>query len=117
MNLKEMMDDNPKSAELLREWLKVMIANSASEAADDFKMILDAFTVDNEAVYSIIKDNVRSLFDFFDVQDIFISIQRNYSDDTFSWSIEEINGHGYSFRKDAEEHAVNYAFKQLEAKL
>ena len=130
-----MLDANPKSAALLREWFTNRLIESI-EDMEEFQQetaeIMKQHLVSNEAVSNIIQDNVRSLFDFFDEQHVYITITRNYLASAFEWDIQSAGEPDvqmksmpmtirkksdvkFSSRKEAEMSAINEAFKILEA--
>jgi hypothetical protein len=128
MNLNEMLDEHPKSAALLREWFTNRLIESI-EDMEEFQQetaeLMKQHLVSNEAVSNIIQDNVRSLFDFFDEQETYITITRNYLASAFEWDIQSVREPDlqsspfvkFSSRKEAEMSAVYDAFKTLEATL
>jgi hypothetical protein len=120
------LDANPKSATLLRQWFTERMIESIEhmeEFQEETLEIMKQHLVSNDAVSNIIQDNVRSLFDFFDEQNVFITITRNYLASAFEWDIQSVGepdvqspiGIKFSSRKEAEMSAINEAFKILEA--
>lgn len=109
-----MMDNHPKSATLLREWFTDRLIESI-EDMEEFQQetaeIMKQHLVSNEAVSNIILDNVRSLFDFFDDNQLFINIVYDFERKVFKTNYET----EFSSRKEAEMSAINEAFKALEA--
>lgn len=122
--LNNMLDANPKSATLLRQWFTERMIESIEdmeEFQEETLEIMKQHLVSNEAVSNIIQDNVRSLFDFFDEQHVYITITRNYLASAFEWDIQSEEAPDVqsdvkvSSRKEAEMSAINEAFKILEA--
>jgi hypothetical protein len=131
------LDANPKSATLLRQWFTERMIESIEdmeEFQEETLEIMKQHLVSNEAVSNIIQDNVRSLFDFFDEQEIYITITRNYLASAFEWDIQSVGEPDvqmksmlmtirkksdvkFSSRKEAEMSAISEAFKILEATL
>jgi uncharacterized coiled-coil protein SlyX len=116
------LDANPKSATLLRQWFTERMIESIEDMEnfqEETLEIMKQHLVSNEAVSNIIQDNVRSLFDFFDEQEIYITITRNYLASAFEWDIQtDVQSPPiakFSSRKEAEMSAINEAFKILEA--
>lgn len=122
--LNNMLDANPKSAALLRQWFTERMIESIEdmeEFQEETLEIMKQHLVSNEAVSNIIQDNVRSLFDFFDEQHVYITITMNYLASAFEWDIQSEGEPDvqsdvkFSSRKEAEMSAINEAFKILEA--
>lgn len=123
--LNNMLDANPKSATLLRQWFTERMIESIEdmeEFQEETLELMKQHLVSNEAVSNIIQDNVRSLFDFFDEQHVYITITRNYLASAFEWDIQSEEAPDaespiakFSSRKEAEMSAINEAFKILEA--
>ena len=111
-----MLDANPKSAALLREWFTNRLIESI-EDMEEFQQetaeIMKQHLVSNEAVSNIIQDNVRSLFDFFDDNRLFINVIYDFERKVFK-NYSDVE---FSSRKEAEMSAVHDAFKTLEITL
>ncbi len=120
--IRDMLDDNPKSADLLRVYIRqTYLTNDPDETG--FVEYIETFTVDNERIAMLLQDNYRFLFDFFDINKLIISILYDSEHKVFRYRINkydlldrhETESNDFSTRKEAEAEAVNYSFKTLEA--
>lgn len=120
--IRDMLDDNPKSADLLRVYIRqTYLTNDPNETG--FVEYIETFTVDNERIAMLLQDNYRFLFDFFDINKLIISILYDSEHKVFRYRINkydlvdrhETESNDFSTRKEAEAEAVNYSFKTLEA--
>ena len=66
---------------------------------------------------NILMHTVRFLYDFFDDNKIYVSINYRMIEDNFAWSINDISSFSASDRITAEEEAFIAAFKKLEETL
>jgi hypothetical protein len=122
MNMLELLETNPKTAIVVKQWLldRLLTSMRTDSVPDDFKELVRQQGIDNNRVSEILNGSPRSLFDVFDDHKIYISLSVDaqgpspvfrYSFDGVVESIE------YTNRKDAETAAIIDAFKQLESKL
>lgn len=120
--IRDMLDDNPKSADLLRVYIRqTYLTNDPDETG--FVSYIETFTVDNERIAMLLQDNYRFLFEFFDTNDLIISVVYDGEHKVFRYRVDqkdvvnqhEIESNDFSTRKEAEAEAVNYSFKTLEA--
>lgn len=124
-NLKNILDENPKSADLLRAYLRkaIMMTNLDDGALVSIAEYVEALTADNESIANTLQENYRFLFDFFDINKLIISILYDSEHKVFRYRINkydlvdrhETESNDFSTRKEAEAEAVNYSFKTLEA--
>ena len=120
--IRDMLDDNPKSADLLRVYIRqAYLTNDPDETG--FAGYIEAFTVDNERIAMLLQDNYRFLFEFFDTNDLIISVVYDGEHKVFRYRVDQkdvvnqhqIESNDFSTRKEAEAEAVSYSFKTLEA--
>lgn len=120
--IRDMLDDNPKSADLLRVYIRqTYLTNDPDETG--FVEYIETFTVDNQRIAMLLQDNYRFLFEFFDTNDLIISVVYDSGHKVFRYRVDqkdvvnqyEIESNDFSTRKEAEAEAVNYSFKTLEA--
>ena len=118
MNALEFLKKHPQSVEVVREWFFNKMAESIDDSLvpEDFKKSMMEEAVTNERLAVLIDANPRMLFDVFDENDIFISI--NITDRKFTYRIDNvINPTEYSTRKECELISITRAFEILENKL
>lgn len=120
--IRDMLDDNPKSADLLRVYIRqTYLTNDPDETG--FVEYIETFTVDNERIAMLLQDNYRFLFEFFDTNDLIISVVYDGEHKVFRYRVDkhdvvdqhETESNDFPTRKEAEAEAVNYSFKTLEA--
>lgn len=120
--IRDMLDDNPKSADLLRVYIRqTYLTNDPDETG--FVEYIETFTVDNERIAMLLQDNYRFLFEFFDTNDLIISVVYDGEHKVFRYRVDQkdvvnqhqIESNDFSTRKEAEAEAVSYSFKTLEA--
>ena len=115
----ELLNANPKAAELIRAWFIEKMIESMKDAdniPDEFKEFMREQGIDNEKLSIMIDAQPRSLFEVFDAKEIFINVfyvvgkfHAQISDNDAQ--IEAIN------RKDAEAGIIEHAFRILEERL
>jgi len=118
MNGLELLKEHPKSSIVVKQWYLDLLLESMKDdnLPEDFKKYAREAGIDDERIGAMIDASPRGLFDVFDGQKVYISI--NVSSKGVIWNI---NGgepsEFYSTRKDAESAAIVKAFKLLEEKL
>jgi hypothetical protein len=130
-----LLENNPLTATLIREWfLEKMIESFKDETVpEDFKEMMRAQGIDNDKVGTLIDVNPRMLFDVFDDNSIkiHIAVGSDVSSNNFSFYIlsdvvkinasqgESVKGltNDFKTRKETEIKAIEYAFELLEIKL
>lgn len=120
--IRDMLDDNPKSADLLRVYIRQAYF-TIEEDPTGFAGYIEAFTVDNQRIAMLLQDNYRFLFEFFDTNDLIISVVYDREHKMFRYRVDkhdvvdqhETESNDFPTRKEAEAEAVNYSFKTLEA--
>lgn len=123
--IREVLDENPKSADLLRAHIRkaIIMTNADDGMLGSIAEYIEALTVDNESIANTLQENYRFLFDFFDANDLIISVVYDGEHKVFRYRVDQkdvVNQHetesnDFSTRKEAEAEAVNYSFKILEA--
>lgn len=123
MNSKELLEKYPKAAEVIKKYFvdELLKSVEATELPDEFKDFARQQGVDDDAIAGIINSQPRGCFDVFDENGVFINL--TYSPDGFTWKITQLpfsetkDTVVYTFRKEAEAHAVEKAFEILNEKL
>ena len=114
----EILEKYPLSAKLVRDWfMKSMLESfNDEEVPEEFKQYMLEQGIENDKVGKLIDVNVRILFDVFDENEIFISV--NVTDKKFTYRIDNlVNPTEYSTRKECELISITRAFEILENKL
>lgn len=114
----ELLSKYPKTTELINKWFVKQLIDSLQDDTipEEFRKQYENFTIiDNKELERIIKSSPRALFDFFDTKKVYISIVRDYEHNTFRYTFDgKVESNDYSLRKEAEEAAIERAFKILE---
>jgi hypothetical protein len=115
----ELLEKHPQSTELVRAWFMQRMIDSVkgdNEVPEDFKNFMLEQGIENDRMAVMIDANPRMLFDVFDENEIFISI--NITNRKFNYRIDNIiNPTEYSTRKECELISITRAFEILENKL
>jgi hypothetical protein len=115
----ELLNANPRTAEVLRTWfMEKMIEsiNNAQDVPDEFKEFMRQQGIDNEKLSIMIDAQPRSLFDVFDANGIIINVFHVVG--KFHAHIKDNDAETEATnRKDAEESIIQHAFRILEEKL
>lgn len=115
----EILNKNPKSANLVIDWFfEKMIQSLKSESIDDeFRNFMREQALDNQKMAVMIDANPRMLFDVFDENDIVIETSL-YPNGEFTIKIgNQATTNSWKTRKEAELFGVDVAFDILENKL
>ena len=115
MTTLELLEQHPKTTDLIKEWYSIKLLKSidaATEVSEDFKEMMRAQPIDTSNIAKMIDGIPRSLFDFFDEHEIYISIM-HYPEQGFSHDGPPY----YSNRRESELVAIEEAFIWLEKKL
>lgn len=120
MKVKNLLENNPLSTKLIREWMFNKLATSINQdknVPEEFKNYMISQGFNNEKLMIFIESNPRNLFDLFDENEIIIIIK--YHDNFgFTWCVEEADEQEfYKTRKEAEWKAIETAFEILEQQL
>jgi hypothetical protein len=119
MKMLELLNDHPKSAIVVKQWMLNKLIDSLKDESlpEDFKEIVRKQGIDNDKVANMISGSPRSAFDVFDDHKVYVE---TIVDELggFWWNIGEIKSTvGYEYRKNCDEAAIIEAFKLLEEKL
>jgi hypothetical protein len=114
MTTLELLEQYPKTTALIKEWyLDRMLESFKDETVpEDFKEMMRAQPIDDNVIAKMIDGIPRSLFDFFDNHEIYISI-KHYPEQGFSHDGPPY----YNTRRESEIVAIEEAFIWLEKKL
>jgi len=113
-----LLEKYPASTEIVRAWfMERMIESFKDESVpDEFKNFMREQGIENDKLATMIDANPSMLFNVFDENEIFISI--NVTNRKFSYRIDNvINPTEYSTRKECELISITRAFEILENKL
>lgn len=119
MNLQLLMDEHPKTATVVKQWLleKMLESLDDDKLPEDFKEIVRKEGITDDKVVGILEGNPRALFDVFDNHKVFITINA-LKEQSYSVKINDQDVDGrFSERIHADGHAVILAFSILEDKL
>jgi hypothetical protein len=115
----ELLENNPLSATLIREWFleKMLESLDTASVPDDFKEMMRSAGIENDKIATLIDVNPRMLLDVFDNNDIIIVIGF-HANIGFTWHVDDISHQlGYNTRKEAEISAIITEFGILEQQL
>ena len=114
----DLLEKYPAATEIIRAWfMEKMIESFKDEnVPDEFKDFMREQGIENDKLGTMIDVNPRMLFDVFDENEVFISI--NVVDRKFTYRIDNlVNPTEYSTRKECELISITRAFDILENKL
>lgn len=115
----ELLNANPKTAEVIRAWFMEKMIESIKTAQDvpeEFKDYMRQQGIDNEKLSIMIDAQPRSLFEVFDTKEIFINVF--YIIGKFHAQISDNDAETEATtRRDAEAGIIEHAFRILEEKL
>lgn len=121
----ELLEMNPLSAEKVKTWFmrKMMDSMEEENIPEEFKLHMIKEGISYEQISGVIENNPAALFEFFDANDLIISVVYDSGHKVFRYRVDqkdvvnqyEIESNDFSTRKEAEAEAVSYSFKTLEA--
>lgn len=114
----ELIQNYPAAGKIVKEWFfKSMLESFKDESVpDEFKEFMLEQGIEDDKIGTLIDINPRMLFDVFDENEIFISV--NVTDRKFTYRIDNlVNPTEYSTRKECELISITRAFEILENKL
>lgn len=127
MNIKELLNNNPLSKELIRQWFlekRIRDTNDAKDIPKAFKKAFIDIGITDKLMVMYIETNPHCLFEIFDENKIFISIEYFVENAIFNcFVIEVIPNDSKTIHKnkntrlEAEKWAVEGAITMLENKL
>ena len=123
MDMKQLLEDHPKTAIVIKQWLLEKLLNGLKDdkIPENFKEFARQEGVSDDNVIGILQGNPRSMFDIFDNQKLYVEILHETTG--FWWKIKDSKDHvrlasdPYPTRKEADSEAIIEAFKLLETKL
>lgn len=118
MTGEELLTTYPKSTVVIKQWyLNKMLEGLEDEnLPEDFKEHVRQQDMSDETVGKLIDSHPRGLFDVFDDHKVYIDI--SCLNDKFLWGINnDMNNAAYDSRIEADEAAVEQAFKILNDKI
>ena len=114
----ELLTKYPKTTELINKWFVKKLLDSLEDPnlPEEFKKQYENTSViDNKKLETIIKASPRALFDFFDSKNVYISIIRDYENNSFYYTLDgKVFSDRYPVRKTVEESAIIRGLKILE---
>ena len=119
MNLQELLDNHPKTANVVKQWLLDRMLESLKDdkLPEDFKEMVRQQGITDDKVVGILENSPRSMFDIFDNHKIFITIIP-LREQSYSLKINNVDYQDkFSERIHADGFAIAEAFKLLEAKI
>jgi hypothetical protein len=119
----ELLEKNPEAAAVIRSYyLNRMLASLSDEnLPEGFKDFVRAQDIDNEKIAKMLEHSPRSLFDVFDLHDLYVEIL--YMEKEFHYTVQNgehtvtVNETNYKNRVDCERAAVEKVMKLLNAQL
>lgn len=118
MEMIKLLEDHPKTATVIKQWLLERMLESMKDDSvpEEFKQLAREQGIDSERVAGILKGSPRALFDVFDSHKLYIQISGNQHG--WSWEVDSsVENAVCSSRKEADTAAIVEAFKLLEVKL
>ena len=120
MIAQKLLENNPLSAKVAREWMFNKLVESIKQnelVPEEFKEYMINEGMDNEKLAIFIDSNPRNLFDLFDDYKIIIEIFL-YPNNEFTCKIgNQATTNSWKERKDCEWFAIGAAFEILEQQL
>lgn len=120
MKIKELLNNNPLSKELIRQWFFKELTESINddiEVPQDFRDAMISEGISDKLLKTHIENNPHCLFEIFDNKELFIDVYRKKMQFTFDINSKQIENKYFMFRKDAELHAIEQTIILLENKL
>jgi len=119
MDMKQLLEDYPKTATVVRQWLleKLLEGLKDDKIPEDFKEMVRKEGITDDKVVGILEKSPRSMFDIFDNHKVFITIYP-VREQSYGVKINDVDVEDrFSERIYADGHAIVESFKLLEAKL
>lgn len=115
INIKEIKEKCPKAYELLKQYIGNSLVEMQKRMANNVGSVKieEIPPVDDRIIEGILVWNQRTLFDFFDSKEVYISIQETGAGD-WQYDVGEAWSTSENSRIEAEEAAYNAAFESLE---
>jgi hypothetical protein len=119
MNLQELLENHPKTATVVKQWLleRMLRELRDDKLPEDFKELVRQQGITDDKVVGILENSPRDMFDLFDSHKVFITIVP-FKEQSYGVKINDVDYEGrFSERIHADGHAIFESFKILEAKL
>jgi hypothetical protein len=116
----ELLKNNPKAAEVMKDYYINLMIESAQDLPAHFKEFLQDKGLEMSNIADMIKTAPRNLFDVFDEQGIFINISTTNNGKSYQCDVsQDLKGEsqGANTRKEADLKGVTLAIEMLEKKL
>jgi crotonobetainyl-CoA:carnitine CoA-transferase CaiB-like acyl-CoA transferase len=114
----ELLKNNPKAAEVMKDYYINLMIESAQDLPAHFKEFLQDKGLEMSNIADMMKTAPRNLFDVFDKYEIIISVTYNRAANKFCYFVNEYQDKThFDTRKEADQDAVATAISLLEAKL
>lgn len=123
MDMKQLLQDHPKTATVVKQWLLEKLLEGLKDAniPEDFKEFTRKQGIDNEKVAGILEGSPRGLFDVFDNHKLYVETLHETTG--FWWKIKDnenflrLASIPVPTRIESDSEAIVEAFKLLEEKL
>lgn len=119
MNLQELLDNHPKTATVVKQWLldRMLEGLKDNRLPENFKEMVRKEGITDDKVVGILENSPRSMFDLFDNHKVFITIYP-VREQSYGAKINDVDYQDrFSERIHADGFAIFEAFKILEGKL
>lgn len=119
MDLQKLLDDHPKTATVVKQWLleEMLRALKDDKLPENFKEMVRKEGISDDKVVGILENSPRSMFDIFDNHKVFITVYP-VREQSYGAKVNDVDYQDrFSERIHADGFAVLEAFKILEAKL
>lgn len=114
----KLLEKYPYATDAIREWFMGKMIESFKDQSvpAEFKEYMRQQGISKDRLSKILGENPRVLFDVFDDNNLIINII--YTDQGFTWDVEDVKSvQYYSCRRDAEHAAVERTFRILDERL
>lgn len=119
MKTLELLENNQKSTKVIKQWFLSRMLDSLADnnVPDDFKEFVKSQDLENDKIAAMIDASPRILFDIFDEHKVYIQINVNPSNFSYSINQGEVISGPWETRIEAEKSAIEQSFTILESKL
>lgn len=111
------LTNNPFAKKVIMNWFMEKMIESFKDQSVPQEMVdyMRENGISDERLIDALNINPRMLFDVLDKNDVFVQVNVNFQNKTFSYNINdgEIISGGFNNRKDCEMHAIVAAIVQL----
>lgn len=119
MDLQLLLDDHPKTATVVKQWLldRMLEGLKDDKLPENFKEMVRKEGITDDKVVGILEKSPRSMFDLFDNHKVFITVYP-VREQSYGFKINDVDHQDrFSERIHADGAAIFEAFKILEDKL